>query len=524
MMKKILYLLLLTASFLFAGDSLYCHLKIGGFHELSSNIKAGGDLNGDGYDDLVINDYYKIYVHFGRDVIDSIPDLELAHPLGGSSFYYGVNVVYNCDLNGDGYDDLVTSDPHMSTPNGTADGRVFIYWGGSDFDGEPDCYIDGGSLNLDSFELNFGEELAAGDFNADGFDDLAVYSPGASFFFFGHVHVFYGSAQFDTIPDWWKDGQPASYTGRNLTVGDLNRDGYDDLAFVRGLEEGTFIDLYPGLSGGLSAQPVWSQEINLGIHHLMGYRLLGHADYNGDGYHDLSFTGYNYNQTDTVRAKTMIFWGADNFLLGSQTISHYNYPINVSAGKLNNGNFHDLIVSYASAVPYDCKGTIYSYQGDSDFTSTGKLISSGLDSLYLFGKISYFVGDVNKDGYDEIVLGTNKIPYNAENRNWLGIYSIKQPVGISPSEMVKSNQIKINNYPNPFNNSTQICYDLHSMNFVQLDLYNSAGALVKQLVTRHQNEGFHSINLDAAGLNSSVYYLSLKAGALRQTKKIILIK
>jgi hypothetical protein len=81
------------------------------------------------------------------------------------------------------------------------------------------------------------------------------------------------------------------------------------------------------------------------------------------------------------------------------------------------------------------------------------------------------------------------------------------------------------NYPNPFNPSTKIQYNLPENSFVSLKLYNIIGKEVASLVNSAVPAGTHEVVFDASGLNSGIYFYTLKTGNnFVQTKKMILMK
>ena len=81
------------------------------------------------------------------------------------------------------------------------------------------------------------------------------------------------------------------------------------------------------------------------------------------------------------------------------------------------------------------------------------------------------------------------------------------------------------NYPNPFNPSTTISWQLAVSSEVELSIYNILGKKVVSLITERQQAGTHQIEWDATGFASVVYYYRLITGAgFVQTKKLILLK
>ena len=80
------------------------------------------------------------------------------------------------------------------------------------------------------------------------------------------------------------------------------------------------------------------------------------------------------------------------------------------------------------------------------------------------------------------------------------------------------------NYPNPFNPSTNISFSVPSAGFISLKVYNSLGEEVKTLAENYLDKGYHSLNFDASGLPSGVYYYRLNSGNYSEVRKMILLK
>lgn len=82
----------------------------------------------------------------------------------------------------------------------------------------------------------------------------------------------------------------------------------------------------------------------------------------------------------------------------------------------------------------------------------------------------------------------------------------------------------LQNYPDPFNPSTVIGYQLLTNSFVTLEVYDMLGREVKILVNERQTSGYHSVTFNAGSLPSGVYFYRLQDGTFSSTKKLLLLK
>jgi len=80
------------------------------------------------------------------------------------------------------------------------------------------------------------------------------------------------------------------------------------------------------------------------------------------------------------------------------------------------------------------------------------------------------------------------------------------------------------NYPNPFNPSTTISYNLSNSTNVKIEIYNTVGQRISELVNFDQQAGFHKISFDASGLPSGIYIYKISTPYYSESKKMMLIK
>ncbi|MFH1853477.1 MAG: T9SS type A sorting domain-containing protein [Candidatus Neomarinimicrobiota bacterium] len=100
--------------------------------------------------------------------------------------------------------------------------------------------------------------------------------------------------------------------------------------------------------------------------------------------------------------------------------------------------------------------------------------------------------------------------------------------GNSPEDVGRTAQAQsyhlFNNYPNPFNPTTTIHYQLAQPGRVMLQVFDLNGKLVATLEQGHRESGYHYAVWDAGNQGSGVYFYQISAGLFRATRKCLLIK
>ena len=155
----------------------------------------------------------------------------------------------------------------------------------------------------------------AGDQNEDGYDDVLVSSSHPD-----QIHLYHGgpTGQMDTIPDWVIDIEPSTgiFTGGNgkfpTELADLNGDGDTDIAFWR-VEANLNKQVYVYFGGAMLDDEV---DLILGceIPNSQFGNEISCGDINGDGYKDLAVSATSYNTLGPVGAgKIFIYFGGTDF-------------------------------------------------------------------------------------------------------------------------------------------------------------------------------------------------------------------
>lgn len=358
------------------------------------------------------------------DPISTVADRFLTGPLGGSE--YGIAVCTAGDLNGDGFSDVVVG-AWQATMGQTNEGVAYVYYGSST--GIPAA----ASVVLQSNQVgaNLGCSVStAGDVNGDGYSDLLVGArnwestagEGAE----GAVFVYYGSATgINTVADIILQPNHANDNfGSNVAcAGDINNDGYSDilvgayLAEYPTYQEGA-VFVYLGAAAGLTNTAIHRLERNVSAAHF-GRSIAGAGDINGDGYSDVVVGAPDWLNVNPDAGAAFIYYGGATNLGGGlnpapgltffgSTVANGSFGWSVAcAGDVNGDGYSDVAVSaYYDANGQAQEGTVRVFHGGAGGlnTTAATVIESNQANAWL-GRWVSTAGDMNGDGYADLLVG-----------------------------------------------------------------------------------------------------------------------
>ena len=317
-------------------------------------IQVNADFNNDGFDDLAIGvpnedvgsleDAGTVNVIYGSasglsstvkadqfwsQNTPNVEDVAEANDHFGSALSIG-------DFNNDGFDDLAVGVPTEDVGNLPTAGNVQVIYGsasGLSSTVKADQIFQqgvGGLAEIPEERDNFGLSITAGDFNNDGFDDLAVGVPNEGIIpqgFEGIVQVIYGSSSGLSTSEVLADqifqqgvgglGDTAEFLdafGSSLAAGDFNNDGFDDLVVgvplenFDGFSDSGIVQVIYGSSSGLSTSAVLADQLFIladdaspGNNDLYGLTLSTGDFTNGEG-DDLAVGAPNKSLGSSINA------------------------------------------------------------------------------------------------------------------------------------------------------------------------------------------------------------------------------
>ena len=434
---------------------------------------SAGDINGDGFDDLIIGASYSLsnnrtgnaYVVFGGPGAGTTGTIELSALSGSDGFamhgiatgdFFGFSVSAAGDVNGDGVDDLIVG-ANFADPNGDKSGECYVIFGaagigaGGSFDLTTLNGANGFVLSGLAASDNCGYSVcSAEDINGDGLDDLIIAarlaSPngnvfaGECYLVFGTVGIGVGGA-FDLSSLNGTNGfvihgiDPDDRIGDSVcSAGDFNDDGFDDVmvgarfAAPNGMSKTgetyvIFGSAAVGAGGSLELSSLNGVNglvyIGAASNDQSGSSVSSAGDVNGDGVVDLIIGAYDsgfgssdnhhvvfgHNGAFPASFDLSTLDGTDGFTIHGADLGDKHGKTVSCAGDVNDDGYDDLITSGPFADP-------------------SRIVSAG-ESYVIFGR-SACPTDINADGVIDtadlgILIGQFGTPGPTADINYDGV-------------------------------------------------------------------------------------------------------
>lgn len=505
------------------GVSNVATLKLEGnqnFAQMGWSLSDAGDVNGDGFDDVAIaaNGYENgqssegaVFIYHGSKTgLNPLP----ATKIESNEIYASMGKVASAgDVNGDGYGDLIIGIPLYGENNS---GAALVFHGSAT-----------GILPFAKAQIlgtnddnNFGASVSsAGDVNSDGFGDIIIAAPGFDFVSeykaAGAAFIYYGSINGISIASpnvvLSENVDSFNYASSVSNAGDVNSDGYDDVIVGslyysndEDVEGGSY--LYYGSANGISAGAYTVLESNY-VDAKMGSSVKA-SDINGDGYSDLVFGVPNYTNGQYQEGAVFIYYGSPNGIYSNPTIIESNKVNAVmgkvaNAGDINGDGYSDIIVG---ALGYsngqNNEGAVFVYLGSMSGINQNYSfkLEGNQESAFLGNSVSG-AGDINGDGYSDIIMGAHQHDNGQINEGMVYVYH-----GNAGNKNLQNNLRLYNtNLTTPINQSQKAKNDFGAGLYAKSFLGKNKGKLVWE--TKAKGQGF------SKGANNVITNSTMSSGS-----------
>ncbi|MFJ8637065.1 FG-GAP and VCBS repeat-containing protein [Streptomyces sp. NPDC093568] len=321
---------------------------------------------------------------------------------------------YADDFNGDGYRDLATAAPYTPVGGKRDAGAVVVNYGSANgISAARRTVITQNTAGIPGTAEQgdeFGQSLASGDLNRDGYADLVIASEGENAGA-GAVVIVWGARTGLSGGQVVPDPAPSDHDeyGLSLAVGDFSGDGRADLAVG---STGSDIWIHKGgflKASGAASRYKLATDLYSGI--IDGAQGLACGDVNGDGIADLVVSG---QQAETYENGTFVYLGSAAGLTRHTFLKNGAYEL-AAVGDLNGDGYADIVAStYGDDGVTSLGGVVRAYLGGANGVRTSPQATITQDTPGVPGsdeESDWFgnalsLADINRDGYADLAVGT----------------------------------------------------------------------------------------------------------------------
>ena len=396
------------------------------------SVSTGGDANGDGYDDVLVGARYAnpggadsgaAYLQYGpfNGTID-LASADVSFHGEDAEDYAGADVALEGDINADGFNDILIG-ASGTDEDGAEAGTGYLIHG--------PAY---GTIDLSAaiarFDGNEGERMgaricSAGDMDGDGYDEVLIgatfadpggLNSGTAYLYYGPLTGTFGagSADAEFIGEEIED-----YAGYVAGAGDMDGDGYADIVIAAtysdagGANSGAAYVMYGPTYGAIDLSAADAKLIGENAGDRAGASISGAGDVDADGYDDILVGAFESDMGGSISGAAYLLYGpiygtidlsaADTTFVGEDATDYAGFGL--AGGDVDGDGYSDLLIS---GHLHGTGGSGYLFYGP----VFGTLDLSHADAEFLGeaaddrAAISASAGDMNGDGFDDLLLGS----------------------------------------------------------------------------------------------------------------------
>lgn len=454
-----------------------------------------GDINNDGQKDIVAQSRNLIYVYdTAGNVLPGFP-YSIIDSVNGSNSYSACVIA---DIDNNGTNEIIFGS-HSS--NAGQEGIVYVvkndgttYPGWPKFVaawiyGAPSVYDVNNDGNLEIFIPEYGSSATPA-FYIFGYTKDGVNLPNFP------IGPLYGMANQVTIANLDDDPAYEIMVDQNIQFG-------DDGQYVAFNLDGTNVTGFPlSLSKNTSfQQPIFGDFDNNGIMDMAGFSFEFSTPKATKCY--VYNTGLNYNSNRVINRMYMYGETHEGYF------SNSNVPVELTsftASTLNN----NVYLKWTTASELNNKGFSVEKNAGNGFNEIAFVNGNGTSA----GGFTYQFTDEN--------IQEGLFSYRLKQVDYNGAYEYSDIIQV---EISKPHTFSISqNFPNPFNPSTEISYSIAETGKVSIKVIDVLGNLVNELVNEIQYAGKHNVTFNGSDLSSGVYFCKIVSGNYSKTIKMNLLK